>query len=160
MSLTYDYYPAVLYAIERISLGATKTRACDEANITIATFDKYVEKDAQLQEMLSEAVTRGNDAMADALLDPVGNEMYGQEDPKVMKIVSDNIKWLLGKRDQKRFGDKVQVDVNVTADRAIVEALQAGRRRTAHLLEHKGGEIIDAVVIPADEEVPDFLRVD
>lgn len=160
MSLVYDYMPAVLYAIEMISQGHTQTRACDLSNITIPTFEKYVEGNEQLQDLLSDAIRRGNDALADSLLDPTQHTDRYTTDPKVMKVVSDNVKWVLGKRDQKRFGDKVAVEVNVTADKAIVEALQAGKRRAAKAIEHTPAEVIDAAFTEVEEPIPDFLRVD
>lgn len=159
MSLVYDYMPAVLYAIEKISQGETQTRACDLANITIPLFEKYVEGNEELQDLLTDAVRRGNDALADSLLDPSRHERF-TTDPKVMKVVSDNVKWVLGKRDTKRFGDKVAVEVNVTADRAIVEALQAGKRRAAKFIDHAPADVIDVIPLSVEDEVPDFLRVD
>lgn len=159
MSLVYDYMPAVLYAIEKISQGETQTAACDLANITIPLFEKYVESNDELQDLLRDAVRRGTDALADSLLDPTHHSRY-TTDPKVMKVVSDNVKWVIGKRDSKRFGDKVTVDVNVTADRAIVEALQAGKRRAAKFIEHAPADVLDASYVEVTDEVPDFLRVD
>lgn len=156
MSLPYDYFPAVLYAIERIAEGNSPTTACDLANINIPLFEKYVEGNSELQDLLREAVRRGHDALADSLLDiPKHTERF-TTDPKVMKIVSENIKWVLSKRDSKKFGEKVVVDVNVTADKAIVEALQAGRRRVSQITNTP---IVDLTPTEVVEEIPDFLRV-
>lgn len=126
---SYDYYPAVLYAIDRISQGSTKTAACDMSNISIATFDKYVAENVELKELLAEAEQRGFDAMADALLQPHNHKVYGMTDPKMAKIVSDNIKWLLSKRAQKVYGDKLEVKHEITLDRAVVDALSRAKDR-------------------------------
>lgn len=129
MSLSYDYYPAVLYALNEISQGRTLTDACDRANIAVPLFDRYVKNDAELQAMYEEAVQRGNDAMADALVNIDNHKIHGQSDAKMAKVISDNIKWVLGKRDSKRFGEKIEVKHEITMDRAIVSALEHARNR-------------------------------
>jgi hypothetical protein len=153
MNLPYDYYPAVLYAIDKISQGLTETAACDEANIKIATFRNYIKNDSLLQEQLAEAEQRGRDAMADALVQIDNHSIYGQSNPQMAKVVSDNIKWLLSKRDAKRFGEKLEVTHNITADRAITDALNAGRRRAA--LSHDEDDFIDVtpIIVQTEEEI-------
>lgn len=129
MSVPYDFYPAVLYAIDKISQGYTHTKACAEANISVATFNSYVRKDTQLQDMLMDADQQGYDAMADALLSPDNHLLYGQTNPQMAKVMSDNIKWVLARRDNKRFGDKMEVKHEFTMDRAITDAIDAARQR-------------------------------
>lgn len=131
MSTSYDYYPAVLYAIDQISQGQTVTHACDLANIAFKTFDSYVSRDPALKEMYEDAQQRGFDALADALINIDNHKLHGQSNPQMAKVVSDNIKWVLSKRDQKRFGEKMQITHEITADKAIIAALEAGKRRTA-----------------------------
>lgn len=150
MSTSYDYYPAVLYAIDQISQGQTVTFACDKANITIQTLEKYVKNDPALMEMYEDAQQRGFDALADALINIDNHKIHGHSDSKMAKVVSDNIKWVLSKRDQKRFGEKLQVTHEITADKAIIAALEAGKRRTALPAP---SQIIDVVY----EEVPAAL---
>lgn len=131
MSLSYDYMPAILYALEQIGQGLTKTAACDKANISIATFENYVNNSKTLVDMYNEADQRGADAMADALVAIDNHKIYGRSDPKMAKVYSDNIKWLLSKRKQKVYGDKLEVTHNITADKAIIDALNAGRERAS-----------------------------
>lgn len=151
MSLPYDYMPAVLFAIEEISMGATKTMACDKANISIATFDNYVNNNKTLTDMYNEADQRGGDAMADALLQIDTHKLYGQSDPKMAKVMSDNIKWLLSKRKQKQYGDKLEVTHNITADKAITDALIAGRNRAA--LCNQEAPFIEIITDISDEAI-------
>lgn len=146
MALPYDHYPAVLQAIDLLSQGNTLTKACDDANLSISTFYHYVRKDEELNAMYVEADQRGSDAMADALVNIDNHRVHGQSDPKMAKVISDNIKWVLGKRKPKEYGDRVQVDHSVTVDVAITTALDAARRRTGTL-----PEIIDAETVPAFE---------
>lgn len=148
MSLPYDYYGAILYAINELGQGRTLTDACDRANVPIPTFWSYVNKDPKLHEMYVEADQRSGDAMADALVNIDNHKIHGQADPKMAKVISDNIKWVLSKRRPKEFGDRVQVDHSVTVDVAITTALDAARRRVP-ALEFEDAQIVE----PTDEEV-------
>lgn len=159
MTLPYDYYPAVLYAIERIAQGCTPTRAIDESNISIDIFERYVNESTELQSMLHEADRRSHDAMADALVNIDNHKIHGQSDPKMAKVISDNIKWVLERRASKKYGAKVEVNHNITADKAITDALLAGRRR-AELADQTSSAITDAVfeeIIPEQEELAALL---
>ncbi len=150
MTAIYDYYPSVMYALEKISQGMTETRACDEARITIHIFRSYIKNDPQLQAQHDECVQRGIDAMAEALLDPQGHVIYGHSNPAMAKIQSDNIRWFLSKKAPKQFGDKVEITHHVTADAAIVAALTAGKHRAA--LSYEEAEVIDVEPIYKTEE--------
>lgn len=131
MSLPYDYYPLVMKAIGLLSEGRSKTRACDEAGITIAVFDNYIKSNPAMQDLFIEAEQRSYDAMADALLEIDNHKIYGQSDAKMANVISSNIKFVLSKRRPKEYGDRITVDHNVTMDKAIIDALTAGRRRAA-----------------------------
>lgn len=153
MTTPYDYTGPALYAIDKISEGYTKTAACDEANIPVGTFDNYLRKNDTLQELYDTAFQRGTDAMADALVLIDRDERYGHSDPKMAKVVSDNIKWLLAKRRPKDFGDKIKVEHTITADKAITEALFAGRQRA---LQGPGDDVID--VTPTAVELVEVVE--
>jgi len=131
MTITYDKYIQVLEVIESIGQGWTLTRACDLHRVGMLTFKKYIDNDEQLNALYVDAIQRGNDALADALLEPDNNEIYGRTDSKMAKVMSDNIKWVLSKRD-KRFADRVEHKVTLTADTAITSALEMARTRVAH----------------------------
>jgi len=149
MALTYDYYPAVLYALGLFSQGHTVTEACDQSNIAIAVFERFTKENDELRDMYVEAERRSHDAMADALVNIDNHKVHGQSDPKMAKVISDNIKWVLSKRDTQRFGDRVQVDHSVSVDIAITTALDAARRRTAPQIE--AHDVIDAEIVQDDE---------
>lgn len=147
MSLPYDYYPAVLHAINLISQGETISQACDMSNISVATLKSYVDKNDDLRDMYIEAETRGADAMAEALINIDNHRIHGQSDPKMAKVISDNIKWYLAKKKPDQFGDRVKVDHSVTVDVAITTALDAARRR----LPSPSQEVIDVTAVPVFE---------
>lgn len=128
-SVPYDYVPAVLYAIDKISQGMSPTAACDEANIKIATFEAYVKRDPTLQELYVDAERRGYDAMADALLRPQHHTLYGETNPQMAKVVSDNIKWYLSKKKPKEYGERIEIKHEITLDRAITDAMDKARQR-------------------------------
>jgi hypothetical protein len=131
MTLPYDYMPAVLAAIDLISSGHTESTACDESNVGLNTFKNYIKNNPQLQDMYAEALQRGYDALADALLSPDNHHLYGQSDAKMAKVVSDNIKWFLERKDSKRYGQRVEINHHLSADKAITQALLAARNRVA-----------------------------
>lgn len=136
ITLGYDLYPKVLLVLTALSEGQIETRACVEAGIPVGTFRKYVTQTPELQEQYEEALILGRDALAEALLDPDGqmsDHMFARSDPKMAKVMSDNIKWFLSKKDVKRFGDRMEVNVHHSADTAITEALAAARGRTSLL---------------------------
>lgn len=86
--------------------------------------------------------------MADILLEMETNPVYGSSDPQKMKIISENIKWLLSRRRPSQYGDKVTVEHNVTADAAIVEMLARGRDRANSLMIEEA-EYVDVTPTPA-----------
>lgn len=158
MSISYDVYPRVLDALEHISQGRTTTDACDRAGLSVYQFDNYVNRDPDLQAMRQEAEHRGHDALADALINIDNHRIHGSTDPKMAKVISENIKWFLAKKDTKRFGDKVEIQHSVTLDRAIVDVLTAARSRVAAL--PSPNNVVDAefVTIEEDDEIAAMLR--
>lgn len=151
MTLPYNYLPAVMYAIDLIGQGHTLTAACDASNISVPTFWSYVNKTPELQTAHADAVQRGADAMADALVNIDNHRIHGQSNPQMAKVVSDNIKWLLARRDPHKYGDRVTVDHNVTVDVAITTALNAARRRT-DAVSQIDNQAEDAVVLEDEDE--------
>lgn len=152
MSLVYDRLPAVLYALDLMAQGYTPTDACDKANIRVITLETYVANDPDLAEMRFEAERRGADAMVDALLNPDNHKTYGRTNPQMAKVMSENIKWRLSKLDPKRFGEKIEVQHNITMDRAITQALEASRGRVREL-EHMPSLDLPAIAVDsADDE--------
>lgn len=157
MALPYDYYPAVLYALDVISQGDTITEACDQANISVATFESYTRKDENLQELRMDAERRGHDALAEALIHIDNHRIHGQSDPKMAKVISDNIKWLLAKKNPDKFGDRIKVDHEMTVDVVITSALEAARQRTAPAIEHAVEEAVILAVQSNEEVMSDLL---
>lgn len=100
--------------------------------------------------MYMEANIRGADAMADALLVIDNHPLYGSSDPKLAKVISDNIKWLLERRHRTIFGQNIVITHNVTADKAIISALVAARERAN--LPSEPSLLIEGQVKELDED--------
>lgn len=147
-ALPYDFYPGVLRAITLISQGQTKTRACDTALVPVQTFDSYVKENMQLGALFMEAEVRGRDAMADALLQPANHLQYGETNPQMAKIVSDNIKWYLSKKDPKSYGERIEIKHEITLDRAITDAMDRAKARIhgTNMIEHDPKEMMPAAL--------------
>lgn len=154
-ALAYDYYPLVLRVLELISQGETETRACDTVRITVIAYRKYIQATPELQEIEADAFARGRDAMADMLMHIDDDRLYGRSDSKMAKVISENIKWLLSKRDPKNFGDKMEVTHNVTMDKAIIQQLELARTRSAGLI---GREPMTIDALPVMDEDARLLQ--
>lgn len=147
MSVPADTFPAVLRALDLIGQGHTQSVACDEAGISVHAFKNAVRNTPELSELFTDAEQRGYDRMADALLSIDNDSVYGTSDPKKMKIVSDNIKWYLSRKRPQQYGERVVVETTITADRAIIEALERARQRSIT------GVVIDAVAYDVTQQM-------
>lgn len=159
--LSYDVLPAVLQALELISQGDTETKACDLAGIAYRTLKLRVAADKELQIMYEEALHRGADAMADALLDPFAHKRYGFTDPKQAKVMSDNIKWYLGKRFHKIYGEKLEIKQETTVTFAITDALERARQRSQEALPPASAAVdyvdVQYEMVTADDDISELL---
>jgi hypothetical protein len=125
-----------------------ESHACDLAGISVQAFRRYVSKDNELADLFGEAQVRGYDRLADELLYiDVHGAMLGLTDAKMVKVLSDNRKWLLEKRRPQHYGQRSIVEHNITADRAIIEALSQGKQRALE------GVVIDTTYKVVSESV-------
>lgn len=153
-------YTQCMGAIDLISQAWTETAACDECRISVRAFRKYTEENDELRELRDEAIVRGYDRMADKLLDPFGDKLYGDSDPKRAKLVSDNMKWLLARRRPDQYSERVKIEHTVTADRAIIEALERGRERVSSMVIDTVARDITPRVLSAPLPVIDLDVID
>lgn len=147
--------------INLIRLGKTLTFACRTLGMTTTAFRRLVAKEPELTEMFEEAEQNGRDVMADMLIDA---DVELSQDPKMAGVLSKNIQWVLERRDRARFGQRVDITHNVTADKAIIDALSRAKDRAHGLLEHvptiNAAPIEDAaytVVVDDDEDISQFF---
>jgi terminase small subunit-like protein len=151
MPTSYDYYNAALYAIDRIAEGKLPTHALRDARLPWRKFNEMIEADTELAKLLDEATERGSDTLADLLLtlDSPDNP-YFTTDPKAQKVISDNIKWVLSRRFNKKYGDKVEIKVEATVEHVIVSQLEGARQRAQTAALEQANEYIDVpyVMLP------------
>lgn len=124
-----ELYPQILRVIDMVGQGRTTTSACDELGVSVASFNRIVSNDDALSSLYHEAEQRGYDALAEALLEIDRHPHYGSSDSKMASVISRNIQWFLARRDSKRYGDKTIISHEITADKAIIEALSRGKDR-------------------------------
>lgn len=125
----YELYPRIITALDWISQGYTKTRACDECGISVSQLDHAVNTNEELAALALEATNRGYDSLADALVNVNSNHRHGSTDAKMAAVLSKNIMWYLSRRRPKEYGDRVTVEHNITADKVIIDALTRGKNR-------------------------------
>ena len=151
MTLPIDTLTAVMRALDFLSQGHTLSAACDKASISVSAFNKTVRNTKELHDLFTDAEQRGYDRMADTLLtmDAVDNvnSPYYQTDPKIMKILSDNIKWYLSRKRPQQYGERVIVENTITADRAIIDALERAKQRAI-------GAVVEDVAYALVQDVP------
>lgn len=155
-----DKYVQVLSVLDQLSKGMPVTRACDEQGISIATFKHYVANIPDLKQYYEDCEQRGYDALADVLLDIRGHPFYGSTNPQEQKVLSENIKWILARRRPLQFGDRMTVDHNhnITADKAIVEALSKGRERAESAVVDAAYVVVeDTVRLTVEDAYKEFL---
>lgn len=144
MVVDYQMYAAVLYACDRIAEGCTPTEACRRANISYAQFDHACKNAVELGMAHDVAAQRGSDVLADLLVhifDPNYPTVY-EPDPQKARIKSENIKWLLSRRFNKRYGDRMEITAEITVSHVITSQLDAAKQR---LLAAASEQILDDV---------------
>lgn len=97
------------------------------------------DSDLIFRDSFARALDRGLDGLADSLIDMCDDETIAAH---VLRQKSDNIKWLLARRAAKRYGDRLDINVNQTVDigGALIEA-----RKRAPLLSGRNHESLPDV---------------
>jgi hypothetical protein len=109
----FDQFQPVL---DDIAAGMTVTEACALHAIDPRAFLKARKAHPDLQAAFVLAQETGAEAQADALY----NIHQRVRDPLMARVVSDNRKWLLSKRQAATYGDKLQVETQHNADLAAI----------------------------------------
>lgn len=158
MTTPYDIYPVILKVLSEFEGGQTLTRSCRNAGITVRVFKKWVADSQELTDLYEEADTLGYDAMAEALVNIDNHEIHGTSDAKMAAVISKNIQWLLERRKPREYGNKVSVEVNIAADRAITDALNRGKQRAlaGSAVPLIAAEVVDAIFEEVSDEA-EFL---
>ena len=109
---TPDLWAGIL---ARMSQGETLTSICkDEGMPASRTVREWGEKDPDLAAEYARARSDGFDAIADATI-----TIADGTDPEMVncaRLQVDTRKWLLARWDPKRYGDRMQIDADVTVE--------------------------------------------
>ena len=144
--LPHEIVPKIMRCFDLIRQGRSPTASARDCLITWGTVRRYCDKDDDLRSMMLEAIQEGQDTLADILLEIDRDPHYGQSDPAMAKIISENIKWLLARRRPQEYGDRQTVDVNLKADAVILAALNAAKLRTPPMLELQATPVAPALI--------------
>lgn len=103
--------------------GDTVTKIAEALLLTNWLFYRARVADPSFNQAFHDARAEGVNNQVDRL-DNIHDEF---EDPQVMRVVSDNIKWKASKLNPKTYGDKLDVNVTQTVD--ISGALDEAKKR-------------------------------
>lgn len=99
-------------AILDIEKGLNLSNSLKRNALTSQIFFRALESDESLYIRYNSAIMAQTHMLADELLDIA--DTY--EDVPRAKLKSDNIKWLISKRNRKDYGDKLDIDVTHSVD--------------------------------------------
>lgn len=154
MNTAYDIGATIMRAIDRISQGDTPTKACRAEGVAVQTMQRWLKANPELAALYEEAEQVGHDTLADTLLDL--NELSAitnANGEKELKIAAENVKWYLARRN-RRYNERVVVEHNHTADKAVIEALNKGKQRAFDKLT---GPVEDAqYTVVEDDPIAEF----
>ena len=130
-----------MFVLDEIRNGHTLTQACKRQHISRQTVIGLMERDTTLRKMVLDAVAESEDMMADILI----NIDEYHADPKMAKVISDNIKWLLSRRRATDYGDRMVVEQKSTSqDEAILSALAEAIKRIPMPEQPEDFKVIEA----------------
>jgi len=99
-----------------------------------------------------EAYLLAQEQHIDALVDEAGQIVDTEQNPQLGKVRADHRKWLASKLCRDRYGDKLDIQHNVTLDIAPVLLAAAERLRAIGV-----GTVIDAPVEPLEQAASDTM---
>lgn len=109
-------------ALKSLSEGLNLRHSLKQSNLTPEKFFKALEQSEELRIQYNSIVEAQTHNLADQLLEIP--DKY--DDVQRAKLKSDNIKWLISRRNRKAYGDKLEVDHNHNVDiRAALDSATA-----------------------------------
>lgn len=134
----------------RLAQGFLVNAVCEEVGIGFSTLMQWREKYPKFQEAYTRAELVGFDVLAEQLLSITDD---AAADVQRQRLKSDNIKWFLGKRAPKTYGDRIDVNVTQTIDlgQALQDARQRALRPVCDQLEHDDSQVVDFIELKASD---------
>jgi len=124
------YIQKVWQVLDLIAQGYSVSRACRTVKLSNETLYATKKRYPGIEAAYDSAQRQACDALVDALLDINDHPIYGKGDAQDKKLMSDNIKWVLARKDRARFGTQTQHDAQANAQKAehITSALQRAKK--------------------------------
>ncbi len=110
--------------ISRYGDGETLSRICKSKNMPKRN---TVYRWRSSYPDFGEAYQRAQEEHVDALIDEAGEIVDNETNPQLAKVRADHRKWIAGKLCRDRYGDKLDIQHNVTLD--ITQALLDATKR-------------------------------
>ena len=117
--------------IYRIYEGYSFTEACAEMGVSPISAALYRKENTDFDNEVRAAQEYQVDILADKLM----NIEEHERDPKMARVMSQNIQWLAGKRYRRMYGEKVDVNHHVVVD--IRAAMIEAESRTLGFIDNK-----------------------
>jgi hypothetical protein len=130
-------YIKLVSIIQKVAEGTTLKSACAQFSIPRVEAMRAIRSDTRLTEMLQAAQQDHQDTLSETLLKIDNDLEYGHTDPKMAKVVSENIKWYLARNNPAKFGERIKVETTHTADSVILAALNAAKARVIDVTDYK-----------------------
>lgn len=147
---------------ERIAQGEPLTHVAKELRIGRQTIHDWRAAVPEFAVQYARAKDAGYDAIADEIMAIADECPADAEDVAAARLRIDSRRWLLAKWDPKRYGDRIQADVDLTVRVQIADPTRQLRQpvqdiaqgaRTLPALEHSGpvsALAVGALVQPGD----------
>lgn len=110
---------------DRISTGQSLKSICRETGIQERTVLRWVRDIEPFCQQYTRAREEQADADADAVNDVGSRVLSGEIDPQAARVVIDALKWSAGKRNAKKYGDRLALDHAGTIASVSEEELDA-----------------------------------
>ena len=125
------YMPKIWKVIDLVEQGCPVSRACRETGLSNSTLYATMKRYPVIKAAYDRAQTWACDTLVDALLDIYDHPAYGKGDARDRKIASENIKWILARKNPARFGSRPRIGAAENAEKAeqTAEALRRAKQR-------------------------------
>lgn len=100
-----------------IASGKSLAAWCREnKEISYSRVMTWLRESEDFQKDYARAHVDSGDADADQIKDITNRVVAGELDPQAARVAIDALKWTAGKRQPKKYGDKLEIDATVKAD--------------------------------------------
>lgn len=143
-------FPIMIAIVHLIADGMAPHQACKEQGTTLAAFKHALSIEPDLKTLFDEALETGSEVLADMLLH-IDRE---HSDPRFARIISDNIKWLLERRKPDKYGQRVQVSMENSATKTMMDILDKAIERIPLARAPVGSRFVDVSFEDVKETPP------